>query len=45
METQTATKPRKEMPVLMPDRLKLAEAARRDWVADVEIGRTVEDLL
>ena len=45
METQVAGVPRKQMPVLMPDRLKLAEAARRDWVADVEIGVSIEAIL
>ena len=45
MEAKTAGVPREAMPVLMPERMKLAESARRDWVADVEIGRTVEDIL
>lgn len=49
MQTQVAgateAPKRKEMPVLMPERFGLSEAKRRDWVADVEAGRTVQDIL
>lgn len=37
-------KPR-EMPVLMPDRFQRSEYKRTDWVADIEAGRSVEDIL
>lgn len=36
---------RREEPVLMPERCQLAEYKRRDWVADVEVGRSVADVL
>src|SRR5690349_19984275 len=38
------TKP-KSAPVIMPDRIGLAEHKRQDWVADVPVGIRVEDLL
>lgn len=50
MNTAAAEAPKpqakkKESPVLMPSRFALAEFRRHDWVADVESGRTVEDIL
>lgn len=35
----------KNSPVLMPERMGLAESKRHDWVVDAEFGTTVEQLL
>lgn len=35
---------KKGSPTLMPDRIGLAEDKRHDWVVDVPVGVTVEDL-
>ena len=55
METQAQAKPvippqttapqRKSMPVLMPERFGLAEDMRHDFVANIPMGVTLEDVL
>lgn len=35
---------KKRNPTVMPDRVGLAEHKRKDWVADVELGTTLEDI-
>lgn len=39
-----APQPNKRSPTLMPDRIGQAEHKRHDWVVDVPVGVTVEDI-
>lgn len=36
---------RKQSPILMPDRMGLAEHKRQDWVVEIPVGLTLEDVM